>query len=132
MNDDIPIFQDDKIIENEDINISDVQIKPNYYIHNALVNLQTALINPDVRAGFSQYVLIIEYMETICKSAKLLPDTYADQITQFKQEIEQAKRDDPEANKDLMVNMVKVANRKLEIMLTEVFANIVLTESVKL
>jgi hypothetical protein len=77
-----------------------------------------ALLNPNVEAGLTQYVFLIQNIEMICRSAGLIDEIlYKKSIDDFKQ-TEEYKTE----RRDLYRHMM-LAQEKLRLLLIEVFAN---------
>ena len=111
----------------EEFEGADIKINPDFYIHNALLKAQASLVNPDMNIGFMQFRILIENIEILARSAKMLPDGYNDILIKFKEE-------DKEYNSEteILVKSVKLANKKLELIMNEVFRSKVNTNSLKM
>lgn len=106
------------LVETDVLNDRDLDINPNQYIHMAIQRSQIALLNPNIEAGMTQYIFLIEQMEMICRSAGLIAETiYMEKIDEFKKKEEYVKQ-----SKEL-VKMMSLAQEKLRLMLSEVFGN---------
>lgn len=108
---------EEQIIDVDEILGTDLKINPDYYIHTALLKAQQALLNEDTRAGFLQYWVLIENIETLCKSAKMLPDDYEDKVKDFEKGESYTKETDRSAK------MAKLANYKLGLLMEQVFSH---------
>lgn len=121
------VYDYDTQIEDVDEVIgTDIKINPDYYIHNAIVKAQAALINPDVKTGFLQFRLLVENVEILCKAARMIPADYDARIDEYKKTDEYAKE------QAIDIRAVRLANKKLEILLTEVFTAKVSTAPMKI
>lgn len=107
---------EDKIIDIDELIGTDIKINPDYYIHNAIIKAQQALVNPDVKIGFMQFRILVENIEILSKAAKMIPNDYDEQIEKYK------KTDDYTTVKE-NIREVKLANKKMEILLTQVFGS---------
>jgi hypothetical protein len=110
---------DDKILDfNDDTNL-DVKIKPNFYIHNALLMAQRTLMfataKGTVSEGLLTYSIFIEQLEVLCRAADYLEENYEKSINDFREskEYKDQKREE--------VKMAKLANKKLELIMKSVF-----------
>jgi hypothetical protein len=117
---------DNQVKDIEEIENTDIKINPDYYIHLALIKAQDCLVKDDVNGGFLQYVSVINYIENLCKAANMLPDNYAETITEYKQ------KDEYRNIKNDLTKMVRLADYKLNLLMQEVFMNKVITEPLKL
>jgi hypothetical protein len=117
---------DNQVKDIEEIEGTDIKINPDYYIHLALIKAQDCLVKDDVNGGFLQYVSVINYIENLCKAANMLPDNYAETITEYKQ------KDEYRNIKNDLTKMVRLADYKLNLLMQEVFMNKVITEPLKL
>lgn len=108
---------DNKVVDAVgDLDDIEIKVNPSFYIHNGIMKAQAALTKDNVKEGFLQFWILVENIETICKAAKLLDDSYKDKINEFKATKEYQDLDD---NKQ----MVKLANIKLRYLLMQVFEN---------
>lgn len=113
-------------IDIEEVQGTDVKINPDFYIHNALLKAQNALISEDPRAGFLKYRIIIEHIEVLCIAAGMLSEDYKTVLDKFKKENEAYIKE-----KDELTKSVLLANKKLLLLMSEVFTNKTLTTPVK-
>lgn len=112
-------FNEDNVLDPDDIQTTDIKINPEYYIHLGILNAQNALKNSDVNAGLIQYFMAIEQLEAIAKSANkiIAKDKYDEAIKNFKES------EDFKQEKNLTVQNARVANIKLKLILEDVFKN---------
>jgi hypothetical protein len=116
---------EDKIRDVDEVLGTDVKINPDFYIHNAILKAQQALINPDMNSGFIQFRFMVENIEIMCKAAGMITDEYGVAITAFKQ-TEQFMKAESE-----LIKHVILANKKMELLLEQVFAHKVSTTPMK-
>jgi hypothetical protein len=95
---------------------TDIKINPDYYIHHALINAQQTFLKENMIEGFTQYIMFIEHVEVVCDSAEYLSKEYSKELETYK-----LSKDYTEETKDI-VKRVKLANKKLNLMLKEVFS----------
>ena len=106
----------DEMIENiSELTDTNIKINPDFYIHLALIKAQQALINPSLNDGLVQYRILVENIEIFAKSAGKLPDDYDEEVEKFKKE-KQYKEE-----KNIVLKGVKLANKKLEYIMTRIF-----------
>lgn len=120
MNEDFNKY-DEKILDVDEVIGTDIKINPDFYIHNAIVKAQNALNSQDFKQGIIQFRLNIENIEILCKAGGMLPDDYNQQIEDYK------KSEDYAEEKELNIKNFRLANKKLEILLTNVFSSKVST-----
>lgn len=107
---------DKQVLDESDfLNDKDLNINPQQYIHMALQRSQVALLNPNLEAGLIQYVFLVQQIELIAFSAKLIDQA------EYKKELDAFKLKE-EFTKAKYQNMV-LAQEKLKLLLKEVFDN---------
>ena len=116
---------DNEIIDIDEVQGTDMKINPDYYIHSALLKAQQALIKDNLQEGLLQYRILIEHIEVLCRSAGKLPSNYKTEIETFEKSEEYIKE------KDNLIKSVKLATKKLELLMNEVFSSKVSTEPLK-
>jgi len=121
----LPNFEDE-VKEGEDILNTDIKINPDFYIHHALVNAQKSLLKEDIKEGFLQYWGFVEHIEILCKAANMLPDKYTNSLEEFK------KTEEYQKEQDNFKKSVKIANKKLSLIMGEVFNRKTVTEPLKI
>lgn len=104
-----------KIEDVEEIVGTDIKINPDFYIHNAILKAQSALVNEDVKAGFLQFRILVENIEIMCRAANMMTNEYTEQIDQFVGSTEYQE-------KSTEIKQVSLANKKMELLLKEVFS----------
>lgn len=106
------------ILDEDNIGDMNIRINPNYYIHTALIKAQQSLMlsayKGSIKDGITAFRIFIEHIEVLCKAADLLDSTYEKQIEDFKNsdEFKTSEKDIQEA---------KLANKKVEILMRQVF-----------
>lgn len=87
---------------------SDITLTPSYYIHQAILKAQVALTKDNLEEGLVQYRLLVEHIESIAKSAKMLElDSYNNKISEFSENLKD----------EGMIRSAKIAHYKLELLL---------------
>jgi len=114
---------DNKVLDIDEVGATDIKINPDFYIHNALVKAQQSLVRDDVKAGYAAYRIYVEQVELLCRAANMLPDNYDENIKTFKLSEEYMQSSD--------YKMILLANKKLELVMTEVFKSKLMTEPLK-
>ena len=115
---------EEEVKDIEDFIGTDIKINPSYYIHNAIVKAQEALKDNDVQAGIFKFRFFAENIEILSKAAEMLPEDYDEKIRQFKQSDEYNKEED-------LVKHFKLANYKMQLLLSQVFASKMSTTPLK-
>jgi len=116
----------DNIDSIEALSGMDLQVKPDFYIHLALLKAQKCLTHEDVSSGFLQFRLIVEHLEILCNSAKLInEETYKTGIDEYKKEDQYIN-----AESDL-IQTTLLANKKLGLLTKEIFSNKTITDPLK-
>ena len=113
----LPNF-DNEVMEGDEVLNTDIKINPDYYIHCALVNAQKSLLKENIREGFIQYWGFVEHIELLCCAANMLPEDYDNTIVNFKSS------DEYKNSKDEITKNVILSNKKLKLMMSEVFNSI--------
>lgn len=111
------INYDDEVLEMDEVAGTDIKINPDYYIHKALIKAQEALANDNLKEGFIKYRQFIEHIEVLCNSAAMLDETYYTELQNFKNSNEYQEIG------DRIAKSVKLADKKLGLMMSEIFAN---------
>jgi hypothetical protein len=114
------------IIDIDEIGGTDLKINPEFYIHNAILKAQTALTKDNTKEGFLQFIVIVEHIEVLTRAANYLPDDYEEKIKDF-QDTKEYKDEEEKLNKK-----VKLANKKIELLMGEVFNSKTSTDPLKL
>jgi hypothetical protein len=114
--------------ENETFDISefgesDIKINPDLYIHRALLNAQACLMKEDVNLGFLQFRVVVEHLEILCKAANRVPTDYEEKLKKAREELK-------ETDKDTF--RVQLANKKLGLLVEDVFNSKTITTPLKL
>lgn len=107
----------------ETMDFKNIKIQPDFYIHTGILKAQNALAEENVKEGFLKYRVFIEHIEILCKSAGMLPNDYDQMIKKVDGENEKL---------DPLMRGVKVANKKLELIMKEVFDSKVITDPMKM
>lgn len=105
---------DDDIMDVTDLkNISDVKINPDFYMHLALIGMHRSLQRENVKEAIVSYRQNVEFLESLARAFKRIPDNYIELIEEFKKNEEYEKEDEPS------IKSYKLARRKMEIILSE-------------
>ena len=105
---------DSEIEDVDEIQGTDIKINPDFYIHKALLKAQDALSKDNLKEGFIQYRQMIEYIEVLCKAADIITDDYYTELKYFENSQEYKESDN-------LVKSVKIAHKKLNLMMSQVF-----------
>lgn len=117
---------DNDIVDTDEILGQDVNINPQYYIHNALIRAQKCLAKDNLQEGLVQFRFLIEHIEVLCKAANMITPEYATEIKNYiatKEYLE---------DKSEIAQSVKLANKKIELLMKQVFSSVASTEPLKL
>jgi hypothetical protein len=101
---------------------TDIKINPDFYIHHALVKAQNTFLKDNMKEGFTQYILFIEHIETLCRSARFLQKEYEDALEKYRKSKEYTDAEDK------LQQRVRLANKKLGLMMEQVFDRKVATD----
>lgn len=110
-------------IDVEEVDGADIKITPDFYIHKAILKAQECLSKDDIKQGYAQYRQFIEHIETLTKASNMTPTDFDNKVTEF---IGNLNKDDSE-----MVKSVKIANYKLELIMSRIFSQKLSTEPMK-
>lgn len=114
---------EEEILDTDEIIGTDIKINPDYYIHTALLKAQKALIKDNLQEGLIQFRFLVEHVEVLCQAAKRVPVNYLEEIDKFKDSSEYRKETDSIKKSTIL------AQKKLYILLTEVFESKTSTQS---
>lgn len=120
-------YDDDTNYDVDSVTDTNITINPSFYIHHAVVKAQKALIKDNVKDGFLQYRILVDHLEIICESAKMLPENYSKIIEDWEKEHSEEKE-----AKDAWSYGVKKAHFKLKTLMGEVFSSNVSTNPMKM
>jgi len=98
----------------DDSTKTDVTINPDYYIHIALKKAQFVLTNPDIKTGLTQFWVIVEHIESICKASGILIED------EYKTAIEDEYKNIKETDENK--RQVKIALKKIELLMKAIFS----------
>lgn len=118
--------QDDYIIT-DDIDMSDVRVNPEYYIHTGILRAQIALgMSDDYKEGVKKFVAFVEHIESIAKGFMDLKDSeYADKIKEEKEK-------DVDSNQDIYLRLMRIANKKIELLMRNIKGTKTITSIAKI
>lgn len=116
---------DAEVEDIDEIKGNDIKINSDFYIHTGILKAQEALANPDVKQGFLQYRVIIEHIEVLCKAANITTEEYETELKTFK-DTEEYKKTEAELTKGVLL-----ANKKLELLMKQVFNAKTITKNLK-
>ena len=109
---------EDSTLNMSEMDGSDIKINPDFYIHFGILKAQTALQENNTKEGFVKYVIIVEHIESLCKSARYMPKDYEEKVAAIGETV---------TDENELVRNVRIANKKLEFLLTYVFSHKVST-----
>ena len=108
---------------------ADMKINPDYYIHSALLMAQRTLMlsvfKTSISEGILGYSVLIEHIEMLCRAAGYITEEYPKKILEFQNSPEFQKIQGSD------IKMSKMANKKLELLMTEVFGRTPITSALK-
>lgn len=104
----------------------DLNISPKQHINRAIIYAQRALLKDDVKSAFLQYRIIVEHIETLCRSAGFLDDEYNGKIEEYKKSKEYIEEEENS------IKSVKLANKKLGLLMDIFFKAQPITEPLRL
>lgn len=107
---------DDQIVDTDEVLGTDLKINPDYYIHTAILKAQKSLEDDNVQRGHLKFRIFVEHIEGLCSASKMLTDEY-------REEIEKYKKSESYINSKDNTKEVKLANKKMQLILKNVFAN---------
>jgi hypothetical protein len=103
---------------------TDIEINPEYYIHNAILKAQQALNDENIEQGVFKFRFYAENIEILAKAADRIPKDYEAKITAFK-----ATKDYTE--EEGIVKHFRLANYKMQLLLGQVFSSKLTTVPMK-
>ena len=107
------------VIDIEELSGTDIKINPEYYIHKALENAQTCLMDNDIKTGSYKFSMLVEHIQILSEAAKLIPDDYEETIKKYSETLQ---------DKDEIIKHFKIANKKLGLLTKGVFEHKVITD----
>jgi hypothetical protein len=112
------------VYEVDELDNVDIKLNPDFYIHNAILKAQSCLVKDDFKGGMLQFRVIIEHVEALCKSANRVATDYEDKLTEYKKSKEYTKA-------DINIKPVILANKKLELLMENIFSMKTLTDPLR-
>lgn len=102
---------------------TDITINPNFYLHIGLINAQKALMSEDIQSGMMKYIHMVNYLEMIAKSAKIInAEEYNNLLAEYKTTDEYKK-----LNADLQ--SINLCHRKIALITASLFDSGVMKET---
>jgi len=101
--------------DTEDVEDTNIKINPDFYIHNAILKAQQALLNPDFKEAHLRYSLFIEHIEMLSRAAKKIDKKYDEYIKAYMES------DEYKTTPESIIKQSKLANKKLAIIMENVF-----------
>lgn len=115
------IFNFDDNLKNKD-----VQISPNYYIHQAIIMAQRTLLVSILKNNFQEgviaYSTFIEHIEVLCKASGMLSEDYSDNL--------KSETNIKEGDSKIII-IAKESNHKLYCLMKELFSTRASTTPIK-
>lgn len=118
-------YMEESVLSPDEIVGNDISIRPDYYIHTALLRAQKVLMKENAKDAFLTYCVYINHIEVLAKSAGRLPDDYDGLVKDFKEELKK------DVSSDRLVKDTKMANFKLGLMMKNFFNNTVISSPLK-
>lgn len=110
----------------DDMQDTDIKINPDFYIHNALLKAQYALVKDNIKEGFLQYQVLVNHIELLCRAASMLDkDKYHSELLEYKESLEKEKLESH-------IKEIRYSDKKLELLMTNVFKNKPITDALKM
>lgn len=104
------------IVDIDSIDAQDIKINPDYYIHSALLKAQQSLTKDNLSEGLVGFRILIEHVETLARAAGMVGEEYEKAIQDYTESKEYKE------NPDIQVKSTRLANKKIELIMSEVFA----------
>ena len=113
-------YENQILTENDDNLDKEMKsINPLVYIHSALISAQKTLmvmvLKNNLKEGILAYRIFIEHIETICVAAEFLSENYKKSLDTYQKTEEYVKESES------VIKHAKLSNKKLELLLKEVF-----------
>lgn len=100
----------------EELSGKEIKINPGYLLMRALMKIQEALTQDEIKSGFLKFIILSDHVEKLAASANMLPNNYKEEI---KKAIEEAKIDE----KNDLIKQSKETNIKLGVITKHVFSS---------
>lgn len=114
----------DNVIDQEEVFGSDIQLKPEFFIHNAIAKAQQSLADGG-NEGFTKFVHLIHNAESLCHAANMVSDEYDNELDEWFKEKGYNKK------QLQLADQVAIANKKMELLMREIFENKTVTGELK-
>lgn len=107
-----------KTVENiDEIDGKDMTLKPDFYIHTALLKAQQALSDDELKDGILKFRIFIEHIQSLLKAAGSFDEeTFNKEIADFKSS------EGYKSETNEFVKHAQIANKKIELLLGQIFS----------
>lgn len=122
--DELKTIYDGQFEDLENLMVEPIDLNPRYYMHFAVLNLQKCLAFENLKEGIIRFNLMVTHIEIIAKAANLIPDQ-----EKYENELKKIKKKSDEIE---MYYEHRLANKKLQLLLKEVFMNREMRTAMKL
>jgi len=110
----------------EDIDVSEIRINPEFYIHKGILKAQECLAESNLQEGMVKFRLLIENVVILSKASRMIDNEFDEELEQYKKTVEYKNEEND------LIKHVKLANKKLELVMKNVFESKTITEPGKL
>jgi len=117
---------EEKIIDVDEVEGTDIKITPAYYIHLALTQCQQAMALDNAQERIYAYRMAVDHLESVCIAAGLTDDDYVEIIKKITQSNDYQNED-----KDYKKTFI-IAKAKYRELTTRVFKNQTITTPMKM
>lgn len=98
----------------DDFSSADIKIKPDFYLHNAIIKAQAALASDDPKSGFLIFKIFVEQIENLALAAKIIKEdsAYHEDLKSYL---------DSNKTEEKYIRDAQVANKKFGLLMGEIF-----------
>lgn len=115
---------ENSIADFDELKGTDIKLNPDYYLHLALQEINhTFSKDLELKDSLEKYIHVVEHIEILAKSAKLINDNYKIELEEFK------KSEEYKNKSSEIIKRAALARRKLELILQNVFSKKTITSA---
>lgn len=106
----------------DEIQGTDVKINPDFYVHTAIASAQKALNEPNLSDAYVRFRMWVEHAQDLAVAAKMVTDAYWTDIAGIDDSLKKEVGEDYWARMPDNARSARVASRKLQFLLKQIFA----------
>lgn len=106
----------------DEIHGTDVKINPDFYVHQAIANAQKALNEPNLPDAYVRFRMWVEHVQDLAVAAKMVTEAYWTDIAGIEEALKKEMGPEGWAKMPENARSARMASRKLQFLLKQIFA----------